>query len=93
MRRLIPYLIIAALLTGSVVAYAAFGGAGLRGDSPAAKAQGKSSRHPLVQGHVEGLYPGSTQRMGVVVQNDYARSIILRRVRVIARRRRTRMHS
>ena len=81
MRRLIPYLIVAALLGGSMVAYGELAGPGSH--SPTAKAAGKSSHQPRVHGHIEGLYPGAARRMRVKVRNGYRRDIVLRKVRAI----------
>jgi hypothetical protein len=81
MRRLIPYLIIAALLAGSVVAYGEFARPGTHPRT--AEAAGKSSHHLRVRGHVQDLYPGAAQRMRVRVRNGYRRDIVLRKVRTI----------
>jgi hypothetical protein len=83
MRRLIPYLIVAALLAGSVVAY----GELARPDtpSPTAEAAGRSSHQLHVRGHVQGLYPGAAQRMRVGVRNGYPHDVVLRKVSAIVR--------
>jgi len=81
MRRLIPYLIIAALLAGSVVAYGELASPGTH--SPTAKAAGKNSHRLRVHGHIQGLYPGAAQRLRVKVRNGYRRDIVVRKVRAI----------
>jgi hypothetical protein len=83
MRRLIACLIIAALLAGSVVAYAELSAPG---DGVLAfKANGASKRHLAIRGQVRDLYPGATRRMPVRVRNLRMLPVILRRVRVIVR--------
>src|SRR5215208_4801163 len=84
MRRLIPYLIIAALLAGSVVAYAHFGDAGFGGDQPTAKARGKSKSHLRLRGHIDGLYPGADEQMRVKIRNGSRRPVLLRSVKTTA---------
>jgi hypothetical protein len=83
MRRLIPYLIIAALLAGSVVAYAQLATAERGGDQPAAKARGKSAHRLELSGHVDGLYPGAVTSMRVEIRNGSGRPVLLRSVRAI----------